>query len=151
MLIRLLILMVITAPLSVAQTKSILPAARHAIDAGNQAWIDGMKSGDVARIADTYAADALDCGPTGECSRGRAAIVQHFKERFATTGRATAASVTSTGSVQQGDFVYEWGHAEASFGDGEKLGGRYLTVWRRESAGQWKIFRNMSIPADQPR
>jgi uncharacterized protein (TIGR02246 family) len=131
-----------------AQSSKIAPAARKAIDAGNQAWVDGMKSGNGAAIAKIYAEDALDCGPTGECSKGRAAIEKYLKGRVAMAGRAQSASVTSIGTVQQGDFVYEWGHSEASLANGKKVGGRYLTVWQRQANGSWLIFRNLSIPDD---
>jgi len=50
------------------------------------------------------------------------------------------------GSSQQGSFVYEWGQAEATFGDGKTLVEKYLTAWQRQPDGSWKIFRNMVIP-----
>jgi ketosteroid isomerase-like protein len=131
-----------------AQVADIDPAARKGIDAGNQAWITGMKEGRAAIIAATYADNSVDCPATGECIKGRLAIEQHFKERSAKMGRAVAASVTSMGSVQQGGFIYEWGRAEATFGDGQKLGGQYLTAWQKQPTGEWKIFRNLAIPAD---
>jgi len=71
-----------------------------------------------------------------------------MKERIAKLGRAVSASVTSDGSVQQGEFVYEWGHSEASFANGNRLAGRYLTVWRR-TGRDWQILRNMVIPPDR--
>lgn len=132
-----------------AWTQTIEPAARKGIDADNQAWIDGVKAGEAAHIAATYADNALDCGPTGECIRGRATIEEHIKGMFAKRGRAQEAKVSSVGSVQQGDFVYEWGRAEASFANGNSLVDRYLTVWHREADGSWKIFRNMVIPNDK--
>jgi ketosteroid isomerase-like protein len=132
----------------IAQAGDIDPAARKGIEAGNQAWITGMKEARAAIIAATYADDAVDCPATGECINGRMAIEQHLKERSAKLGRAVAASVTSVGSVQQGGFIYEWGHAEATFGDGQKLGGNYLTVWQKQPTGEWKILRNLAIPAD---
>jgi ketosteroid isomerase-like protein len=145
--IAMLVLLLSTACL--AWTQTIEPAARKGIDAGNQAWIDGVKAGEAAPIAATYADDALDCGPTGECVRGRVAIEQHIKDLFAKRGHAMGAQVSSMGSVQQGDFVYEWGRAEASFAKGNNLVERYLTVWHREADGSWKIFRNMVIPDDK--
>ena len=135
---------------AVAQSKWIDPAARKWIDAGNQAWVDGMKRGEMSAVADTYVENALDCGPTGECEKGRAAIGKRMQERSTKMGHATSASVTSEGSVQKGDFVYEWGHAEATFGS-SKIGGRYLTVWQRQPDGKWRIFRNLSIPPDAAR
>src|SRR5271168_693797 len=85
---------------SFAQGKPIESTARRQIDAGNQAWIDGMKQGDVAMISATYTSDAVDCSAKGDCIRGRAAIEKHMKEEMAKLGKANSASVTSIGSVQ---------------------------------------------------
>jgi len=128
-----------------AQQKASEAALRF-INEGNQAWVSGMKSGNVAKIAATYAADALDCGATGECLKGRAAIESAMKARAAKTGRAASASVMSLGSVQRGNFVYEWGSATAAFADGKKIEGPYLTVWEKQKDGSWKIFRNIALP-----
>ncbi|HEX3742643.1 MAG TPA: DUF4440 domain-containing protein [Bryobacteraceae bacterium] len=134
-----------------AQSGAIDPRARKDIDAGNQAWVNGMKTGDASAIAATYAGNAVDCAATGECVKGRAAIEAHVKERLAKMGRAVSASAATTGSVQQGDFVYEWGHSEVAFAAGPKTSHRYLTVWQRQPGGDWKIFRNLPIPDDAPR
>jgi ketosteroid isomerase-like protein len=136
----------LVSPACFAQGGSIEAAARKGIDAGNKAWIDGMKQGMAAPIAATYAEEALDCCAAGECIRGRSAIEQHMKEEIEKLGHAESASVKSMGSVQQKDFVYEWGRAEASFANGKKVVDRYLTVWQRQPNGSWKIFRNMVIP-----
>lgn len=128
-----------------AQSKPIESAARRQIDAGNQAWVDGMKQGNVGLITATYTPDAVDCSPQGDCVRGRSAIEEHMKEEMAKLGKVESASVTSIGSVQQGRFVYEWGQAEASFPDGRKVVDRYLTAWREQPDGTWKIFRNLVI------
>ena len=121
------------------------PSAQAAIASGNHAWIIGMQNGDAAMIANTYTEDALDCGPTGECERGRPAILASIEKRLASSSHASVAKVSSAGSSRQGDFVYEWGSSLAQFADGHKREGRYLTVWRREG-DSWKIFRNLSIP-----
>lgn len=128
-----------------AQQKASDAALRY-IHEGNQAWVNGMKSGDAAKIAMTYAADALDCGATGECVKGRAAIERAMQQRVAKIGRADSASVMSLGSVQRGNFVYEWGSATAAFANGKKIEGSYLTVWQKQKDGSWKIFRNMALP-----
>ena len=131
--------------LASCQTAAISPW--NAINAGNQAWIDGVKAGDVKRIAATYAEDAVDCQTTGECIRGRAQIEQQMTTQLASLGRARSAAVKTSGSTEQGSFVYEWGQAEATFEGGNKLVERYLTAWHKEPDGTWKIFRNMVIPA----
>ncbi|MGA7523015.1 MAG: nuclear transport factor 2 family protein [Acidobacteriaceae bacterium] len=127
-------------------TQPISPSARAGIDAGNQAWIDGVKAGNVAPIIATYSEEAVDCGPTGNCIQGRLRIEQHMKTQMAKTGLARSASVSSWGSTQHGNFVYEWGQAEATFNGGNKIIDQYLTVWQKQSDGTWKIFRNLVIP-----
>jgi ketosteroid isomerase-like protein len=134
------------SPASFAQNKSNRSHARHQIDAGNQAWIDGMKQGNVEVISATYTSDAVDCNPAGDCLRGRSAIEQHMKQELAHSGKADWAHVTSIGSVQQERFIYEWGEAEAHFPTGKKIVDRYLTVWQEQPDGTWKIFRNVVIP-----
>jgi ketosteroid isomerase-like protein len=129
-----------------AQNKVVEVTARRQIDAGNQAWIDGMKDGDVALIVATYTSDAIDCSPAGDCIRGLSAIEDHMKAEMADQGKADSASVASLGSVQQGRFVYEWGQADATFPRGRKIVDRYLTVWQEQADGTWKIFRNLVIP-----
>ena len=129
-----------------AQTNQIESAARKQIDAGNQAWIEGMKQGRVGLIAATYTVDAVDCSSQGVCITGRSAIEAHIKEEIANFGKADSASVTSIGSVQQGRFIYEWGQAEAHFPSGRKIVDRYLTAWQQQPDGAWKIFRNLVIP-----
>lgn len=131
---------------SFAQTTPTSASARAGIDAGNQAWIDGMKAGDIAPILATYADNAVDCNPAGDCIRGRAAIRQHMQASAAKLGRARSASVHSWGSTQSGNVVYEWGFAEATFANGNRIGDKYLTVWQRQADGSWKISRNLVIP-----
>jgi len=138
--------LLLCASTCLAQSKPIESAARRQIDAGNQAWIDGMKQGNVELITATYTSDAVDCSAEGDCIRGHAAIEEHMKEEITKLGKAESASVTSIGSVQQGRFVYEWGQAKASFPNGKKVVDQYLTAWREEPDGTWKIFRNLVIP-----
>jgi ketosteroid isomerase-like protein len=149
MLKRVVMAVLLFSAVCLAQSGAIESGARKEIDAGNQAWVDGMKQGRAAPIAATYAEDAIDCGPTGDCIQGRAAIEQHMKDQFEKLGVAQSASVISIGSVQQRNFVYEWGEAVASFANGKKVVDRYLTAWQRQPDGSWRIFRNMVIPSDQ--
>jgi ketosteroid isomerase-like protein len=70
---------------------------------------------------------------------------------LASRGRARSASVKSSGASQNGNFVYEWGQAEAIFNNGTNNSGtnvveKYLTVWQLQADGSWKIFRDMVIP-----
>jgi ketosteroid isomerase-like protein len=131
---------------SMAQGGTLPDSARAGIDAGNQAWIDGVKTGNIPLIGATYAEDAVDCGPTGECTKGRLLIEQHMTKQLASLGRARSAAVKTWGTSQHGNFVYEWGQAEATFSNGTSMVEKYLTVWQLQADGSWKIFRNMVIP-----
>jgi ketosteroid isomerase-like protein len=46
-------------------------------------------------------------------------------------------------------MIYERGHAalELARPDGShaRSGGRYLTVWRPDASGRWRIVRNLSL------
>jgi ketosteroid isomerase-like protein len=130
------ILMLFSSSLSLAQGIAT-GTARKWIAAGNQAWVDGMKRGSADPIAQIYTEDAVDCSSTGECLRGRDAILKHYRERIAKTGRAQSASVQTLGSTEHGRFVYEWGHSQASYSVRDTAGGNYLTVWERQSDGSW--------------
>ena len=130
----------------IVQSGTVAASARAGIDAGNQAWIDGVKTGDLALITATYAEDAVDCGTTGECFRGRLQIERHMRTQLTSLGRARTAAVKTWGSSQQGNFVYEWGRAEATLDGGKSLVDKYLTVWQQQVDGSWKIFRNLVIP-----
>ena len=134
--------------LGAAIAQSTETSARAGIDAGNQAWIDGVKNGDVALIIATYAENAVDCDATGECIRGRTEIERHMRAQLANFGQARSATVKTWGSSQQGSFAYEWGQAEATFMSGKHLVERYLTVWQKQPDGSWKIFRNLVIPEE---
>ena len=133
-----------------AQSGTIEASARKGIDAGNQAWVDGMKQAAAAVMnRHLYREGSESALRPGECTSGRAAIERRLNDRFTKNGRALSASVTSIGAVQQGGFVCEWGRAEAAFGNGQKVASRYLTVWQRQPDGSWKIFRNMALPDDK--
>ncbi len=122
-----------------------------AVNSANQAWIDGMRRGDAAGIVATYAADGVYCSADGQCILGATAIQQLFASRTASMGRARTANVSTTSLVRDRDLAYEWGIAEASFGGGRNLYGRYLTVWQHQPDGGWKILRNMVLPTGRER
>jgi ketosteroid isomerase-like protein len=129
-----------------AQSDATTASARSGIDAGNQAWVDGIKTGNIPRIMATYADQSVDCGPAGECFTGKPAIENHMRAQLAKFGKAKSAGAKTWGSTQRGDFVYEWGQADAEFEGGQRLVDKYLTVWQKQPDGSWKIFRNLVIP-----
>jgi ketosteroid isomerase-like protein len=116
------------------------------LEEGNQAWVVGLKTGNADLIAAAYADDSVNCSATGECVRGRQAAAEQYKNVIAKFGRATDAFVRSESLRVDHDLAYESGYAEAHFANGMVRRGRFSTVWKIQSDGHWKIFRNLSLP-----
>jgi uncharacterized protein (TIGR02246 family) len=135
--------------LALAAAAAIPPDALRAIAAANNAWLSAMKRQDAAAIVEPYADDAVFVAATGESARGRPAIEQMMRDRFAKAGRVMGGSLIQDGTAAAGSMIYEWGHAELDVSlEGQPpthVRGRYLTVWQRVS-GQWRIVRNLSLP-----
>ena len=119
---------------------------KKSIASGNQDWIDGLKQHDAARIAATYDEKAINCNAAGACVAGRATIEQQMTERVAKMPAVTDAWVKPGGTIPDGDLAYEWGKAGFHTADGKEFAGRYLTVWKKQADGTWKIFHNVSLP-----
>jgi ketosteroid isomerase-like protein len=147
---RVLTLFLALPIVSVAGSKSAdVSSNKRVVDQGNHAWITGMQTGDSDMVAAIFAEDALSCGRSGDCTRGRTAILAGVQKRIASMGNASAAAVDSRGNVREGDFIFEWGSSKLQYADGRHSEGRYLTVWQLQENGEWKIFRNLSIPDDR--
>ena len=144
MKIALLVFILSTA--GFAQKPSIDPKLESSVKTGNQEWIDGLKSGDIDQITRAYADDAVNCGATGECVRGRAEIQKQMAASIAPFGKAVSANVFSDGLIPNGDLAYEWGRATVQFKQ-RSSSGRFVTIWKKQPDGSWKIIRNMGLPA----
>jgi ketosteroid isomerase-like protein len=118
---------------------------RKDIDAANQAFVDGLKAGDADHIISSYSEDSVNCNPAGDCVRGATAAALQYKEVITKLGRATSGFVRSETLHVDHDLAYESGYAEEHFLNGAVRSGRFSTVWKLQSDGHWKIFRNVSL------
>ena len=121
---------------------------RRWIEAGNQKWIEGFKRADASLVAE----DAVNDGKDGTGDVGRDAIRERTRKYMETSGPAKTARADIEEFVISGNLAYEWGTSEARFapkpGGPEKRAGRYLTCWKKQPDGSWKIFRNNSLEAE---
>ncbi len=109
-----------------------------------------MTKSDAATIAEPYVADAVFVSPDGTATRGRAAIEQLYRDRFAKSGPALQTKIVSEELMLDGDFAYERGRGSITRRVREERvtdWARFLTVWQRQPDGAWKIFRNIVLPA----
>ena len=124
---------------------------RKWIEKGNSQWVEGFKRGDAALVAEAFAPDAVNVGKDGTVDVGRDAIRERTRKYLETSGPATTARADIGDFVVSGDLAYEWGTSDARFapkpGGPAKRAGRYLTCWKKQPDGSWKIFRNNSLEA----
>ena len=125
------------------------PKLDRAVEKANSEFIVAMETGDAATIAAPYTEDASFIMIDGTCVQGRTQIEQMYRDRFARSGVARVTKINSKKLVVDNDLAYESGYGEIGLLRDGKLsinGGRFLTVWQRQTNGDWKILRNVVLP-----
>lgn len=138
------LLLLIGAARANAQT----PAALATIDHADSDWFGAMQSRNVDRIVAPYDRDGMFITAAGGVIRGRDSIAALYHRRLGAIARITEGAIVRDGVQAVNDtLVYEWGHGGMTFTDTSgatrKTLGPYLTVWRREPDGAWRIIRNL--------
>ena len=126
------------------------PRLLAAVKKANSDFEIAMTKSDTATIAEPYTADAVFVSPDGTATKGRAAIEQLYRDRFAKSGPALETKIVSEELMLDGDFAYERGRGSITRRVREERvtdWARFLTVWQRQAEGGWKIFRNVVLPA----
>ena len=121
----------------------------RAIASANSEWGPAMQAGEIDPIVRAYADDGVFVAVDGSSIRGKAAIGEFYRERFRKNGRALGTKIAPRRVVLDGNLAYEWGYGEVTVSkDGKPAtnGGPYLTVWRKQPGGDWKILRNVILP-----
>lgn len=137
-----------------SESPRIVPAGTdpRLVSAIRQAGADfdvALTKGDVAPIVAPYTQDAVFVGIDGTAFSGRAQIEQLYRERFAKSGPVLESKIESDEVMLDGDLAYERGRgAFTRFVEGKRATdwARFLTIWQRQSNGDWKILRNIVLP-----
>lgn len=152
----------LTASLALAQTPPPPPAAapaaaeskelaavRRAIDQGNAQWSEGWLKGDAAKVAALFAADGVQLGGNGKVIKGRQAIQERQKAAMQGADPGVKVTVTTTTIWLDGDTAYETGKYKYEYTEKGKPGvdeGQYVTVWKRQKDGSWKLSMDLGVP-----
>lgn len=130
-------------------------AVRKFIEAENAKFIEAMKRGDSTGAAMNYAEDAILLPPNEPALRGRAAIVKSYGAGI-NSGTLTYEKATTEDVMVKDDLAVETGSFEFSMKpkgprDAKEVSGKgkYLTVWKRQADGTWKIVRDINN-SDRP-
>ena len=118
------------------------------MDRANSDWLPALKAADAERLAEAYAADAEFVTGDGTVIKGHDAIRDLYKARAARGATVLSGEIQRDGAtLAKPGLVFEWGHGGSTTreadGTTRTSGGPYLTVWRREADGGWKIIRNL--------
>ncbi len=126
---------------------------RSAIEETNARFLEAFKRGDKAAMMAHYTDDAVVLMPNQPASRGRTAINQAYTEFLSQMafkdGAVKTEDVMMSGDMAVETGSYTWTLTVKSGGELSDKG-KYVTVWKRQTDGSWKIARdinNSDLPA----
>ncbi|MCE9601450.1 MAG: SgcJ/EcaC family oxidoreductase [Gemmatimonadetes bacterium] len=130
-----------------APTAAEIAAARSAIEAANAASLAAVTAGDVTKFLTNYADDAVFLFPNAPAMRGHAEIEAGLKAMME-GATFTDMKFTTEDVMLGGDIAVETGSNEMTItpkgGKAMVDKGKYITVWKRQADGSWKVVRDIS-------
>ena len=123
---------------------------RASIDGTLREFGAAMRRADPAAIASMFTEDGEYVVATRKgFVTGRAAVEEHFARLFKTV-RFLDVVITTVSVQVEGDMAYETGTNSVTLQAGEAppvtRTGRYLTVWKRQADGVWRIRVDAIVP-----
>lgn len=127
-------------------------AVRQTIEAANAKFSAAFVHGDTAVMIGTYADDALIMPPNGAVISGRDAIAKSIAGEVSAM-KLSAFTLNTQDVIVAGDYAIETGSYAMTFAgkSGKPMQdvGKYLTVWKKQSDGGYKLIRDM-FSSDKP-
>lgn len=128
-----------------------LVEARQAIDKGNAQWSEAWEKADASLLSRLFAEDGILLGRNGRFFKGPQQIFERQKVVMEGAGKGVKSTVTTVNVWLDGDTAYETGKYSYNYEEKGKPvteEGRYVTVWKRQSDGSWKIMMDMGVPKE---
>lgn len=124
------------------------PAAVKAdIEATNARFVDAFKKGDKSTMMANYASDAVVMMPGAPASQGSAEVEKVFTD-FLAQFALKEIHVVTVDVLVAGDLAVETGTYSWTLtpkkGPDVTDNGKYLTVWKHQADGSWKIVRDIN-------
>lgn len=126
-----------------------LAEAKRAIDKGNAQWIEAWEKGNPEMIAAIFTDDGVMLSQGGRVFKGRQQILERQKVAMQSVTRPIKVSVVTGKIWLDGDTAYETGKYKYEYTENGKPvteEGRYVTNWKRQGDGSWKLTMDMAVP-----
>jgi ketosteroid isomerase-like protein len=138
-----LLVLLVTAGAMLAQTNQ---QELDAIRAADAAWLKVYAAKDLAKSVAFCDEQGSMLAPNAPIAIGKDAIAKAIASDFANDNITWHAN--KVGVARSGDLGYTSGTYEDTFKDASGKGvpdkGKYLTVWKKEADGSWKVLFDMS-------
>ena len=126
-----------------------LADVRRAIDKGNAQWSEGWAKGEAAMVAAIFADDGVQLTGNGKVFKGPQQISEHQKAAMQGVDPGVKVTVTTVTVWLHDDTAYETGKYKYEYkvkGKPATDEGRYVTIWKRQKDGSWKLAMDMGVP-----
>ncbi len=130
-------------------------ADRAAIAATNEVWAVAYKQADAAALRNVVTEDFTSMRVDGNDLNGREAYVETSARSFEKSETEyLELQIVTEGLEIRGDFAYEFGHdisvlrrKDAPTAAPDTTLTRYVTFWRRQPDGSWRVARDFTVGA----
>jgi uncharacterized protein (TIGR02246 family) len=130
------------------------PSPADAVRDADQEWMKVFAAKDLDKSVAFCAEDGSVLAPNAPIATGREAIRKLFAGFFALPGLNISWQPSKAEVAKSGELAYTTGTYQMSYNDsaGKKISdrGKYVTVWRRQRDGGWKVIDdifNSDLPA----
>ena len=137
---------------AVPSAPETLADVRRAINKGNAQWSEGWEKGDPAMVAAIFAGDGVLLASDGKVFKGPQQILERQKTAMQSVDPGVKVTVTTTNVWLDGDTAYETGKYKYEYkekGTPAMDEGRYVTTWKRQKDGSWKLSMDMGLPPQE--
>ena len=122
-----------------------LDAARQELMDADRAWVDTRN--DAAAFSANFTADAVFLPPNAPRVDGRGDIEEFVTNLLGLPGFSIIWEVTSAHVSDGADLGYTLGTYEMTLDDPDgnpmRMVGKYLTAWRKQADGEWRVTADM--------
>jgi len=123
-------------------------ADERAVREADAAWSKAVAAKDVEGYLSFFADDALVLPPNAPMLTGKESIRKGLSEMMATPGFAMSWQPTKAEASRGGDLAYTVGTYQFTLNDAKGKPvtdrGKYMTVWKKQSNGNWKAVADMA-------